>query len=269
MTQLPVGNPGEHRTFLEISIDVSLSGGFLLRLNLVAEDDIDVALATNIVSVSYTDIIVSPTTNVSTSVQTAIVPSQAFQTQTETVYSPTVVKAITTALLKDGSSATSLMRRRNENRGGCKPIHSRTSSLSSSTSVSSLSSLPTSVLFPITSNRPSHKAYYSACACITVHRVGLTSTVYVNSPTTAAQTLTTLTTTTSTLTATVTLVSGGKCVANPVCALAGFDIEYYENVAGEPYYVGWTRSTNGGVTLDANNCTLVYEGLFHAPTTGS
>lgn len=39
MTQLPVGNPGEHRTFLEISIDVSLSGGFLLRLNLVAEDD--------------------------------------------------------------------------------------------------------------------------------------------------------------------------------------------------------------------------------------
>lgn len=111
-------------------------------------------------------------------------------------------------------------------------------------------------------------------------------------------------------------------MADPVCAPAGFNIDYYENVAGEfayiwgtgilppsyyiteglkpldssltnvtfyldnvrlsglpvvypyadptePYYVGWTRSTNGGVTVDANNFTLVYEGLFRAPTTGS
>lgn len=37
----------------------------------------------------------------------------------------------------------------------------------------------------------------------------------------------------------------------------------------EPYYISGIRSTNGGVTVDANNFTLVYEGLFRAPTTSS
>jgi hypothetical protein len=36
-----------------------------------------------------------------------------------------------------------------------------------------------------------------------------------------------------------------------------------------PYYVGWKRDTNGGVTVDANNFTVVYEGFYRAPTTGT
>ncbi|PHH64285.1 hypothetical protein CDD81_4769 [Ophiocordyceps australis] len=35
-----------------------------------------------------------------------------------------------------------------------------------------------------------------------------------------------------------------------------------------PYWVGWTRVTNGGVVVDANNFTLVYEGFYRAPRTG-
>lgn len=309
---------------------------------------------TDTASVSYTDIIVSPTTDVSTVLQTVTVPSQASQTQTETVYSPTVVETTTTTVVTDGPSTTSPMRRRNEKGRGCRPRQSSSSSLFSS-STSSHSSSSTSALFPIASNCPSREDYSSACACITAVATTqsvtlpaatststvdmtvsvavsltslsstmsvLTSTVYVTTPTTVTKTITTPTTTTSTATATVTLVPGGPCVANPVCGPAGFNIDYYENVAGEfayiwgtgilppsyyiteglkpldssltnltfypendrpsglpviypyadptqAYYVGWTRSTNGGVTVDANNFTLVYEGLFRAPETGS
>ncbi|GAB1315660.1 Floculation protein FLO1 [Madurella fahalii] len=35
-----------------------------------------------------------------------------------------------------------------------------------------------------------------------------------------------------------------------------------------PYHVGWTRDTNGGVTVDANNFTLVYQGFYRARRTG-
>lgn len=35
------------------------------------------------------------------------------------------------------------------------------------------------------------------------------------------------------------------------------------------YWVGWTRITNGGVTVDANNFTLVYQGFYRAPATGT
>ncbi|KAI4862360.1 Floculation protein FLO1 [Hypoxylon rubiginosum] len=36
-----------------------------------------------------------------------------------------------------------------------------------------------------------------------------------------------------------------------------------------PYWVGWTRDTNGGITVDANNFTLVYSGFYRAPATGT
>ncbi|KAL2126116.1 hypothetical protein VTI74DRAFT_1667 [Chaetomium olivicolor] len=38
---------------------------------------------------------------------------------------------------------------------------------------------------------------------------------------------------------------------------------------GGAYLVGWTRSTNGGVTVDANNFTVVYQGFYRAPKTGT
>jgi hypothetical protein len=34
------------------------------------------------------------------------------------------------------------------------------------------------------------------------------------------------------------------------------------------YAVGWTKQTNGGITVDANNFTLVYSGFYRAPATG-
>ncbi|KAI1762451.1 Floculation protein FLO1 [Hypoxylon sp. FL1150] len=36
-----------------------------------------------------------------------------------------------------------------------------------------------------------------------------------------------------------------------------------------PYFAGWTRDTNGGITVDANNFTLVYSGFYRAPATGT
>jgi hypothetical protein len=42
----------------------------------------------------------------------------------------------------------------------------------------------------------------------------------------------------------------------------------YPGAAGA-YYVGWTRDTNGGVIVDANNFTVVYEGFYRAPATGT
>ncbi|KAI1138494.1 Floculation protein FLO1 [Hypoxylon sp. FL0543] len=39
--------------------------------------------------------------------------------------------------------------------------------------------------------------------------------------------------------------------------------------ASGAYFVGWTRSTNGGITVDANNFTLVYSGYYRAPATGT
>lgn len=137
----------------------TLHGYVLIQISHLITPTSDVAVTTDIVSVSYTDIIVSPTTDSSTVAQAVTILSQVSQTQTETIYSATVVKATTATALTDGSSATSLMRRRSENQGDCKPTQSRTSSLS-------LSSI--SALFSITSNRPSHKDYSSVCTSITV-----------------------------------------------------------------------------------------------------
>ncbi|OAQ57443.1 floculation protein FLO1 [Pochonia chlamydosporia 170] len=38
---------------------------------------------------------------------------------------------------------------------------------------------------------------------------------------------------------------------------------------GFPYWAGWTRETNGGIVVDANNFTLVYSGFYRAPATGT
>ncbi|MCJ1447872.1 MAG: hypothetical protein MMC23_008384 [Stictis urceolatum] len=37
----------------------------------------------------------------------------------------------------------------------------------------------------------------------------------------------------------------------------------------ELYYPGWVRDTSGGITVDANNFTMVYSGLYRAPATGA
>ncbi|KAI0405117.1 hypothetical protein F4802DRAFT_199186 [Xylaria palmicola] len=94
------------------------------------------------------------------------------------------------------------------------------------------------------------------------------------------------------------------CETLPDCGAAGFNIDYYQNPVGNygtgnvpsSYYIsqglspldssltnvtffpqdappasgtaGWTRATNGGVTVNANNFTLVYSGFYRAPVTG-
>ncbi|KAL7937414.1 Floculation protein FLO1 [Trichoderma chlorosporum] len=40
------------------------------------------------------------------------------------------------------------------------------------------------------------------------------------------------------------------------------------DLPGVWYAVGWTKETNGGVVVDANNFTLVYSGFYRAPETG-
>ncbi|KAI1252860.1 hypothetical protein MGN70_005066 [Eutypa lata] len=47
--------------------------------------------------------------------------------------------------------------------------------------------------------------------------------------------------------------------------------EVYPPPGGEAfrYFVGWTRETNGGIVVDANNFTLVYYGFYRAPKTGT
>lgn len=106
----------------------TLNGYVVIQISYLITPTSDVAVTTDIVSVSYTDIIVSPTTDSSTAAQAVTILSQVSQTQTETIYSATVVKATTATALTDGSSATSLMRRRSENQGDCKPTQSHTSS---------------------------------------------------------------------------------------------------------------------------------------------
>lgn len=40
------------------------------------------------------------------------------------------------------------------------------------------------------------------------------------------------------------------------------------DLPGSYYAVGWTKETNGGIVVDANNFTLVYSGFYRAPETG-
>ncbi|KAM0514423.1 hypothetical protein ACHAPE_006716 [Trichoderma viride] len=147
----------------------------------------DVVFTTDTTSVLYTDIIVSPTTDVSTVVQTVTVPSKVSQTQTETVYSPTVVKTTTTT--------------------------------------------PRRLLFGLRLHR--------GCGHYEIRRAPRRNLDF-------------------------------DCgYDSKRCHLVDVPVVYPYADPTEPYYVGWTRSTNGGVTVDANNFTLVYEGLFRAPATGS
>ncbi|KAI5861072.1 hypothetical protein GGS23DRAFT_207448 [Durotheca rogersii] len=39
--------------------------------------------------------------------------------------------------------------------------------------------------------------------------------------------------------------------------------------AAGAYWPGWTRDTNGGIAVDANNFTLVYSGYYKAPLSGT
>ncbi|KAK4039623.1 hypothetical protein C8A01DRAFT_46954 [Parachaetomium inaequale] len=43
----------------------------------------------------------------------------------------------------------------------------------------------------------------------------------------------------------------------------------YPPLPNAPYFVGWQRETNGGVVVDANNFTLVYQGFYRARKTGT
>jgi hypothetical protein len=93
------------------------------------------------------------------------------------------------------------------------------------------------------------------------------------------------------------------CEVFPDCDANGLNIDYYQNPEmgygsgnlSSSYYIteglspldssltnvtffpqdfppedptGWTRTTNGGITVNANNFTLVYSGFYRAPTTG-
>ncbi|CAL5868533.1 uncharacterized protein PFLUO_LOCUS2759 [Penicillium psychrofluorescens] len=50
---------------------------------------------------------------------------------------------------------------------------------------------------------------------------------------------------------------------------AGYPVIYPDpNNPGVQYFVGYTREVNGGIVVNANNYTLVYEGFYRAPTTG-
>ena len=50
---------------------------------------------------------------------------------------------------------------------------------------------------------------------------------------------------------------------------AGMKLVYPRpDLPGFYYAIGWTKETNGGIVVDANNFTLVYEGFYRAPTTG-
>lgn len=53
------------------------------------------------------------------------------------------------------------------------------------------------------------------------------------------------------------------------------DLEKYpqtfpnKKFAGKAYYNGYKRTLNGDITVDANNFTLVYQGYYRAPSTGT
>ncbi|KAH8156738.1 hypothetical protein CIB48_g11511 [Xylaria polymorpha] len=98
-------------------------------------------------------------------------------------------------------------------------------------------------------------------------------------------------------------VRPAPCETVPDCQADGLNIDYYPNPVGgygsgslpPSYYIteglspldssltnitffpqdeppdntaGWTRDTNGGITVNANNFTLVYYGFYLAPSTG-
>jgi hypothetical protein len=49
----------------------------------------------------------------------------------------------------------------------------------------------------------------------------------------------------------------------------GFEVIYPDpKNPSVQYFVGYTREVNGGIVVNANNYTLVYEGFYRAPTTG-
>ena len=142
---------------------------------------IDVVIATATTTVSYTDIIISPSTTYSTYKST--LTSYANVLEVTTDYTTTLLQTVTTTVFptqplkrRDGKKA-----RRARCHGSSSPSES---SASSETPSSTTSSTP---LFPAASNCPSLEEYSSACACInavsttsvvTEPVVASTSTVY-------------------------------------------------------------------------------------------
>ncbi len=125
---------------------------------------------TETTTVPYIDIIVSPTTEVSTVVETVTVPSQVV----ETSFATTVVSTVTTTVTAPTVITSAPVKRRALGRRGRRcapPQEASTTSSSSSEEPSSTSSTS----FPVASDCPNLEAYYSACACITA--VGTTQTV--------------------------------------------------------------------------------------------
>lgn len=132
-------------------------------------------MSTATTTVSYTDIIVSLSTESSTVEQTVTVSTDV--QEAATAYSTTVVETVTTVVMAQSTSQAPVKKRRGACGHGSSTTASTTSpepSLSSST-VSESSSTPdsatsttlsTSALVPVASNCPSLADYSSACSCI-------------------------------------------------------------------------------------------------------
>ncbi|KAG7291920.1 hypothetical protein NEMBOFW57_001946 [Staphylotrichum longicolle] len=128
----------------------------------------EVVFTTETSTVSYTDIIVSLTTQDATVSETVTVPSPVVETVTS--FTTTHVDTVTTTVIVGGQTA------RKHKRGRCVPgPRTTSSSSSSSSSTSSASSAP----FPTASECPSLEAYSSACACISAVATTLTVTAAV------------------------------------------------------------------------------------------
>lgn len=167
---------------------------------------------TETATVPYTDIVVSLTTQVSTSVRTVTIPTQYFETLT--IYSPTIVETATSTVTR-GAPVT--LAPKIKRRGRCGP---KTSSLTASSEPAepSTTSTTSAPLFPTAYNCPSLEDYSSACACITAVDTTLPvtadapvvtsvipATVSVAVPSTAVSTVTRVDTSTAYVYSTVTV----------------------------------------------------------------
>ncbi len=220
----------------------------------------DVVLETTTATVSYTDIIVSLTTKVSTIDETVTVSADVYETVT--AYS-TVLATVTTIAPLEAPRSTMVpekMKKRTQRRG-CRG--STTSS--ESTAPSSSTAAP---LFPIASNCPSLEEYSSACACISAVATTQTvtdaastvisvipKTVTTEIPFTSVSTVelvvteTVTATATSTLTATVTSSLSGTTTVTVHLAPTQSSAVYVTSPWGQGNSLGW----NGGIVGAANN----------------
>ena len=219
----------------------------------------EVVLETTTATVSYTDIIVSLTTKVSTIDETVTVSTDVYETVT--AYSTVLATVTTIAPLEAPSSSMAPAKMKRTQRRGCRG--STTSS--ESTAPSSSTAAP---LFPIASNCPSLDEYSSACACIsavantqTVTDAASTvvsvipETVTTEIPFTSVSTVelvvteTVTATATSTLTATLTSSLSGTTTVTVHLAPTQSSAVYVTSSWGQGNSLGW----NGGIVGAGNN----------------